>query len=79
MCIGKRFAELEIKMTMLKLLRRFRVEWPSEEKVEPVQKFTNFPDKKLVFKFIDVKPSRTSRLLEQNDYKILDVLFRLYL
>ena len=54
MCIGKRFAELEIKMTMLKLLRRFRVEWPSGEKVEPIQKLTNFPDKKLVFKFIDV-------------------------
>ena len=54
MCIGKRFAELEIKMTMLKLLRRFRVEWSSEEKVEPIQKLTNFPDKKLVFKFVDV-------------------------
>ena len=54
MCIGKRFAELEIKMTMVKLLRRFRVEWPSGERVEPIQKLTNFPDKKLVFKFVDV-------------------------
>ena len=54
MCIGKRLAELEIKMTMFKLLRRFKIEWPSEEIVEPIQKLTNFPDKKLVFKFTDV-------------------------
>ena len=54
MCIGKRFAELEIKLTMFKLLRRFRVEWSSEEKLEPIQKLTNSQDKRLVFKFIDV-------------------------
>ena len=34
--------------------RRFRDEWPSVEKLEPIQKLTNYPDKRLVFKFIDV-------------------------
>jgi cytochrome P450 len=54
MCIGKRFAELEIQLAIFKLLQTYRVEWASDEKIEPLFVVANNPDKKLVFKFTKV-------------------------
>jgi hypothetical protein len=54
MCIGKRFAELEIQLGIVKLLQNFRVEWASKDSISPLSKMINVPDKKLQFKFIDL-------------------------
>ena len=52
MCIGRRFAELEIQLGITKLLQNFRVE--SDDDIEPIAKMINVPDKPLRFKFTDL-------------------------
>ena len=52
MCIGRRFAELEIQLGITKLLQNFRVE--SDNDIEPIAKMINVPDKPLRFKFTDL-------------------------
>ena len=55
MCIGKRFAELEIQLWICEILRNFRVEWHGDKDViEPEFKLMNVPDGELKFKFIDL-------------------------
>ncbi len=53
MCIGKRFAELEIQIGICKLLQNFRVE-SDQEDVRVVTKMINVPNKNLKFKFVDL-------------------------
>ena len=55
MCIGKRFAELEIQLGIAKLLQNFRVEWAADyNDVEAITKMINCPNKPLKFKFVDL-------------------------
>ena len=55
MCIGKRFAELEIQLGIVKLLQNFKVEWAADySEVEVIAKMINCPDKPLKFKFLDL-------------------------
>ena len=55
MCIGKRFAELEIQMGIVKLLQNFRVEWAADyNDVEATTNMVNVPNKALKFKFVDL-------------------------
>ena len=42
------------KLAAFELLRRFRVEWAGEGQVECVSKLANYPDRKLVFKFVEI-------------------------
>ncbi len=50
---GKRFAELELQLLFVELLRNFRVEWGgrSDEVVNTTMKLMNTPDRELKFKF----------------------------
>jgi cytochrome P450 len=53
MCIGRRFAELEIEVLISRLLREFKLEWH-----QPDLKFKsitiNMPDDPLKFKLVDL-------------------------
>jgi len=52
MCIGKRFAELELQLLFCELLRSYKIEWAGDpEGIEPKLKFTYVPNKPLRFKF----------------------------
>ena len=42
------------QLAVFELLRRFRVEWAGEGQVECVSKLANYPDRKLVFKFVEI-------------------------
>ena len=56
-CIGRRLAELESHVLAARLLQEFRVEWAEEGEVAPMGtawRMVNAPDKKLVFRFVDV-------------------------
>ena len=54
-CIGKRFAELEIQIGIVKLLQNFRIEWAADYPgIEPRVGTVNAPDKKLQFRFVDL-------------------------
>jgi cytochrome P450 family 12 len=56
MCIGKRFAELEIQIGICKLLQIFRIEWAADyDGIEQRLKTLNVPDKKLKLRFVDLK------------------------
>ena len=62
LCLGKRFAELEMQLAVIRTLRSFRVDWagpgPDEVKVETKTGLVNAPSITLKFKFTP---------LEQND------------
>lgn len=53
MCIGRRFAELEIEVLTCRMVREFNIEWP-----HPDLKFKsitiNLPDSPLKFKLTDI-------------------------
>jgi cytochrome P450 len=54
MCVGKRFGELQMKMLVFKLIRRFRIEWAGgEEEVGIDFKITNRPDREMKFRFVE--------------------------
>ena len=56
MCIGKRFAELEILLGVAKLLQNFRIEWAADyDSIEQLVKTVNVPNKNLCFRFVDIK------------------------
>lgn len=50
MCIGKRLAEFEVKMLIIKLIKRFRIEYDGDQ-INLKTKFINCPMKPLKFKF----------------------------
>ena len=56
MCLGKRLAELEIQLAVVKLLQNFRIEWadPDVSALEPRVGAVNSPNKKLQFRFVDL-------------------------
>ncbi|CAG0904012.1 unnamed protein product, partial [Cyprideis torosa] len=51
MCIGRRFAEMEMWILLSKLLRKYRVEWHYGE-LGMVSRMVNLPDKPLPFRLI---------------------------
>ena len=55
LCLGKRFAELEMQLAIIRILRSFRVDWagpgPDEVKVETKTGLVNAPSITLKFKF----------------------------
>eukprot|EP00095_Tigriopus_kingsejongensis_P005254 maker-scaffold353_size198981-snap-gene-0.38 protein:Tk05254 transcript:maker-scaffold353_size198981-snap-gene-0.38-mRNA-1 annotation:"hypothetical protein DAPPUDRAFT_319971" len=52
MCVGKRFAELEIQICMIKLLKNFQIEWRGDvERVDYKWKLLNVPTHELRFQF----------------------------
>lgn len=55
MCIGKRFAELEIQVLITKLVQNFRLEWAGRDDrpLETVFHLFNTPDGELKFRFRD--------------------------
>ena len=55
MCIGKRFAELEIQIGLCKLIQNFRIEWAANYDLNPVTELVNVPDQPLMFRFVDIK------------------------
>ena len=60
MCIGKRFAELEMQALFFELLRNFRIEWKSNEEPKSVFKTISVPASPLKFKFIDLQFDKCS-------------------
>ena len=52
MCIGKRFAELEIQVLVCKLLQRYRIEWMGAEKMGLTTRLFNIPSEPLKIKFV---------------------------
>ena len=55
MCIGKRFAELEIQLAICKLLQNFRLEWAADYELDPITELINTPDKPMALRFVDIK------------------------
>ena len=51
MCVGRRFAELELYLLVIKTLQRFRMEY-HHQALDIAPSFTNKPDKKVKIKFI---------------------------
>ena len=52
MCVGKRFAEMEIQVLIAKILVRYRVTWAGSDKpIKPIFKAINAPSGPLHFKF----------------------------
>ncbi len=54
MCIGKRFAEMELLVVAHKLMHNFELKWMNPEPVSMSQKFINVPDQSLDFQFKDI-------------------------
>ena len=51
MCVGRRFAELEIYVAAIKLLQQFRLEYHHEPIGQKIE-YLNIPDKKIKMKFV---------------------------
>ena len=54
MCIGKRFAELELLIVVHKLVTNFQVNWVNEEPLTLSQAVVTMPDQKMNFQFMDI-------------------------
>ena len=56
-CIGRRFAELELQLALVGLLRSFRIEWAGDPdaKVEGIQQVVIAPNMPLKIRFSDLK------------------------
>ena len=54
MCVGKRFAELELQVAIHKILNNFKIKWVHPEPLSIHQEFVNVPDQTLDFKFEDL-------------------------
>ena len=51
-CIGRRFAQLELYMLMVKVIQRFKLEYEGPE-VGVFTKLINHPDKAVNIKFVE--------------------------
>lgn len=54
MCIGKRFAELELLVSVHKLMTNFELKWANNEPLTISQVLLNVPDQSLNFQFKDL-------------------------
>jgi cytochrome P450 len=52
MCIGRRFAELEVQVLTVRVLQRFRLEDPSGQPLDMITPFTSRPDGPVRIRFI---------------------------
>ena len=52
MCIGRRFAELEVYLLLIKILQRFKIEWHHGD-IGMLAETITFPDKPMQFTFVD--------------------------
>ncbi|CAG0914606.1 unnamed protein product [Notodromas monacha] len=50
-CIGRRLAEQELYLILLKMVRKYEISWPSSEKMDCITRLINAPDVPLTFKF----------------------------
>ena len=50
-CIGKRFAEIELQLLFMEILRNFRVEWAGNQKMKVKTALVNMPSGPLTFRF----------------------------
>ena len=55
MCIGKRFAELEMYIVMHRLLTNFQINWKSSQPLTMSQTLLNTPDVSMDFQFNDLE------------------------
>ena len=55
MCIGKRFAELELLIVVHKLMTNFEIKWINKEPLTISQVLLNVPDQTLDFQFNDLE------------------------
>ncbi len=55
MCVGRRLAELELKILLIKILQNFRLEVPRNHTVRPYLRGTNVPEKPIRVKFYDAE------------------------
>ena len=53
MCVGRRFATLEMYLATVKLLQNFKLEYNHEEEVETLTTFVSKPDKPVKIAFKD--------------------------
>jgi len=51
MCVGRRFAELELSLLAIKVLQRFRLEY-HHQALDLATSFTNKPDRKVKIRFV---------------------------
>ena len=51
MCVGRRFAELELSMLAIKVLQRFRLEY-HHQALDLATSFTNKPDREVRIRFV---------------------------
>jgi cytochrome P450 len=53
MCVGRRFAELEMEVLITRIIQNYKIEWNYEDlKIKSV--LVNVPDGDLKFKFTEV-------------------------
>ena len=55
MCIGKRFADMELLIVMHKMMHNFDLKWVNEDPMTISQVLANVPDQSLDFQFNDLK------------------------
>ena len=55
MCVGKRFADMELLIVMHKMMRNFDLKWVNEDPMTISQVLANVPDQSLDFQFNDLK------------------------
>ena len=55
MCIGKRFADMELLIVMHKMMHNFDLKWVNEDPMTISQVLVNVPDQSLDFQFNDLK------------------------
>ena len=55
MCVGKRFADMELLIVMHKMMHNFDLKWVNEDPLTISQVLANVPDQSLDFQFNDLK------------------------
>ena len=55
MCVGKRFADMELLIVMHKMMNNFDLKWVNKEPMTLSQALVNVPDQSLDFQFTDLK------------------------